>query len=231
MMAIESIEGVLFIEGELSPSAFLRGARALVERTEASEQLHVVPLDEEQEQMLKAGDTTLFVDNGRTIFYTSEHMSREVDPDWLLQLILSNPEVETNSQINLLAVPSGGGDTESNWSFLTALLPLIVEIYQPALAMCNGMSTDEDIDHLPSSEELKPGVFPPVITPWMYLGAGHLSTSLKKKLLELDVFRSEPLGDGWLLQVVAKYADKPSRDIIKQLKALGQKSSRYTHTQ
>jgi len=229
-MAIEALEAALFFAPAPETAAVLRAARDLVRHTASSESIRLVPLDEEQSRIIDTTDTAGFEEQGKILFYSNDLLCREIDPDWMLQLVFSDLEAPRQAMLNLSPLPSGGVSTEPNWAFLTDLLPIVVDIYRPSLALCNGMSSDEEIDHLPSFEELSPGEFPPVITPWFYLGADRLNASLRKKLANLDVARSEPLGDGWLLQVVEKYENKPSRDVIKQLQAAGPKNTRYTQT-
>lgn len=229
-MAIESLEAALFFEPAITPAATLRAARELVERTSSLEGYQVRPLDDEQEKMLATNDVSTFEENGKIVFFANQAMVRDVDADWMLHLVLSDLDAPKNSMLSLSPVPSGGEDAEPNWAFLVKVLPVIVEIYQPTLAMLNGLSTDEDVDHLPSFEELSPGEFPPMVTPWTYIGPARLDAALKKKLAHLEVFRTEPLGQGWLLQVVEKYSDKPSRETINQLGALGSTATQYTHT-
>jgi len=229
-VAIESLEAALFFEPALTPAATLEGAAKLVERTSSIKGYQVVPLDDEQEQMLATNDISLFEENGKIVFFTNQAMVRDVDPDWMLQLVLSDLDAPKNSMLSLTPVPSGGEDGEANWAFLVMVLPAIVELYQPTLAMLNALSVDQDVDHLPSHEELAPGEFPRMITPWMYIGPKRLDRDLKRKLTQLQVFRTEPLGEGWLLQVVEKYSDKPSRETISQMRTLSSRGTQYTHT-
>jgi hypothetical protein len=230
-MAIESLEAALFFEPAPTVAAILGGARDLVTRTSTIESIRIVPLDEEQQLILDNTDVSKFEENGKILFCSNERMRRECDDDWMLQLVFSDFDAPRQAMLNLSPLPSGGDQAEPNWSFLTEVLPIIVEIYRPTLAMCNGMSIDEGIDHLPSFAELSPGEFPPVITPWIYIGPDRLDATLRKRLANLQVARSEPLDEGWLLQVVKNYKDKPPRDVIKQLEALTPTRTKYTHTQ
>lgn len=229
-MAIESLEAALFFEPAPTDATVLRSTQGLIARLTSMDRIQLIPLDEEQQQIVDSADTARFEEQGRIIFFSNDIMRREVDPDWMLQLVYSRFEAPQQAMLNLSPLPSGGENVEPSWLFLTELLPIVVDAYQPSLALCNGMSTDEEIDHLPSFEELTPGELPSVVTPWIYIGPKRLNESLRSKLADLEVARSEPLGQGWLLQVVKKYEDKPARDVIKQLQALTSRRVRYTHT-
>jgi hypothetical protein len=191
----------------------------------------LVPFGEEQEEILRNRNVDAFASNGNTIIL--EHAgigARLNDEPWMVQITLGNEWDDASEiQINPTASAASQEAVQSTWEFFDHTLPIFARETHPSLGMANGMKADEGTGELPSPEDLPAAAFPKYFTPWVYLGPSLLDAKRREALGGLDAYRTEALGQGWIVQSVKDYPQKPSATFLSQLKNFPGRSVRYKH--
>lgn len=128
----------------------------------------------------------------------------------------------------MLTVQLGRGEEqiETSWRASCQLVPPIIDALGPNYAFANGKRVDNERSPVPSPKALD-HPFPNQLTALNYLGAGSLRGIERSALAAVTCYRSEPLGDGWLLQAVRSLEERPPKDFLPDCQAIVGHALRY----
>lgn len=102
----------------------------------------------------------------------------------------------------------------ASWGLMMNLMPQVVPVLAPDLAMING---NQDVAW---GSDLRPGELPAFFAPWTYIGPARLTDDRRRALAALPDCRSEALGPGWLVQATDDLYQRPSATFVRALAAI-----------
>jgi hypothetical protein len=171
--------------------------------------------------MLEQGDLELFREKGCVLGVKHGPMGRLTGTDvWTMPFhCFPIPEANvTEIVLSPALVESTERSIRAVGEFMFHALPRLVRAMEPDVAMMNGLAGWEAEGELPDGEDLRPGGLPPFFTPWVYLGPGRLTANRRRWLAALPAYRTEQLGEGWIVQAVPDLLTRPAPDFLKELR-------------
>lgn len=139
---------------------------------------------------------------------------------WILRLSVYS-DVSSPFRELYLASSTVPAETDRNWRLANTAFETLARVMRPCCAFQTLTSVEGRRDHLPSWRQI-PEVGPPrIFTPVTYLGSQQLSDGeLTKRLGSLPAWRSEAVGEGWILQASRLPWIPPSPEFIQALQAI-----------
>jgi len=127
----------------------------------------------------------------------------------------SEPQVDLGKlELKSWILPVGPVGVGASWGLMTNLMPQVVPVVAPDLAMING---NGDVAW---GSDLCPGELPAFFAPWTYIGPARLTDDRRQALTALPDCRSEALGEGWLVQAVDDLYQRASPTFVRALAAI-----------
>lgn len=151
---------------------------------------------------------------GGAVLQHAGFAARSEDPGWAMALYYLDYEKHPGVVGSVPPWPLERGGRSEVWPWLTEFLTGLVVAADADLCCVNGRGDGDEEERLPSDAEIDRQI-PPTVTAWNYLGPRRMTSALRDALRALPAFRSEPLGDGWLLRPVDDYADEPAGDFLE----------------
>lgn len=125
------------------------------------------------------------------------------------------PEVDLGKlELKSSILPDSPVGVGASWGLMTYLMPQVVPVVVPDLAMINGS------ENVAWGSDLRPGELPAFFAPWTYIGPTRLTDDRRKALAALPDCRSEAFGDGWLVQVGDDLYQRASPTFVRALAAI-----------
>ncbi|HKQ04346.1 MAG TPA: hypothetical protein VJ464_04385 [Blastocatellia bacterium] len=222
MLEIDTlIGGSLYFQQPLSSKDGLRLIKLAIEGLGPYMGVPFKAYLDHQSDILTKQDAAAFEASGQAIIFNHEPLAREMNRS---TFFLTHSYLGTHPDVKQIRVyPSviaSGPELDRVWDFMTDVMPRFVEATQPGLAMATGSPEEDDYtEYLPNAAEIHPGELPPFFTPWNYIGPDCLTQERRRFLDRLPATRSEPFGEGWLLQVVRSLSQWPSPEFLERLRS------------
>lgn len=225
-MSMDMLKAILYFQPTISPE---NGLLAIKKAFYSFDNYLESPLTIAQSDMeiLEMGDVMASEDTGYRFSFKHEPMARMLGQrSWNITFRYLNDISPNTSEIRIIPM-LGDLSEESNrvvFDFMLYALPRFVQAASPNLALMNGIDESEewkDAENersLPIADSIQVSSLPPFFTPWVYLGANLLTEQRRFWLKDLRAFKTQPLGEGWLVQSVPDLYTQPSSEFVDQLK-------------
>ena len=130
------------------------------------------------------------------------HVKQFVDAGWAVQHVLAS------------IMPYDKGGMIDSWAFMMEFAPQLVVVDDPTFALLGGISDSPDPRALDAKE------LPPLQT-WNWFSKRLVDKERLGMLKELGFYAIEPVGKGYVVQVVPDVYTKPSKEVLAATKAKG----------